>query len=396
MKTILLLGYDGYIGWALLQRLIKEGHKIVCVDDLHRRYNVDEMGSFSAVPIQSIEERDKWLKWQSTNVWTYHLDYVTDQKVFETLLFGNFNFDVVINLAHQPSGPFSQVSRDHAEYTLFNNYIGTNLILWLIKEYCPNAHYITIGSTGEYEHNLDIPIEEGYFTLPGASKESIFPRRTNSIYHASKIASTYLIDTLSRMWNIKCTDIQQAVVFGAYTDEIDKSKMYTRFDSDAAFGTVVNKFCLQSVLGQSLTIYGKGEHNRGFLTINDSIQALMIAINNDDINEFYGSDGFRPRVWNQLSFWLSINELAEKVKFIAKDSFGINVGVNHIDNPRHENTEKPKHYSYRTDVLKSYGYVESRTLDEEIEYVMNILLENKDNILELKCNAFNHIRFKGD
>jgi UDP-sulfoquinovose synthase len=72
--------------------------------------------------------------------------------------------------------------------------------------------------------------------------------------------------------------------------------MFTRFDSDSAFGTACNKFCLQAVLDQPLTVYGKGEHNRGFLTINDSIQALMIAIKNDNKKEFNVPNGFRPRV----------------------------------------------------------------------------------------------------
>jgi UDP-sulfoquinovose synthase len=72
--------------------------------------------------------------------------------------------------------------------------------------------------------------------------------------------------------------------------------MFTRFDTDAAFGTVCNKFCLQAVLNQPLSIYGEGEHNRGFLTINDSIQALMIAIRNDEKEDFIGPNGFRPRV----------------------------------------------------------------------------------------------------
>jgi hypothetical protein len=46
------------------------------------------------------------------------------------------------------------------------------------------------------------------------------------------------------------------------------------------------------------------------------------------------------------------------------------------------------------DILKSYGYKETRTLDEEIEYVMFTLFQNKANILELKQNALNNIKFK--
>jgi hypothetical protein len=46
------------------------------------------------------------------------------------------------------------------------------------------------------------------------------------------------------------------------------------------------------------------------------------------------------------------------------------------------------------DILKSYGYKETRTLDEEIEYVMDILIQNKSNLLKLKQNALINIKFK--
>jgi UDP-sulfoquinovose synthase len=74
----------------------------------------------------------------------------------------------------------------------------------------------------------------------------------------------------------------QSVVFGIYTDEIDQTKQSpSRFDSDEAFGTVINRFILQTVLDQPLTVYGYGEHQRGFLSLNDSVQALMIAVENE-------------------------------------------------------------------------------------------------------------------
>lgn len=390
-KKILLLGSDGYIGWALLQRLIEEEHEIHCVDNRFRDKTVRlEMESFSATPNPSISQKYIWLEGFKNVSW-YEFDCVKNISGLKQL-FKKEKFDTIVNLAHQPSGPYSQKSLETSKFTLCNNILGANQILWLMKEYCPNAHYITIGSTGEYSHNLDIPIEEGYFNIEGASDKSIFPRRTNSIYHASKIANTYITDTLSRMWGLKTTDIMQAVVFGAYTNEIEKSKMYTRLDTDAAFGTVCNKFMVQAILGMDLTVYGWGEHKRGFIALNDSIQALMIAINNDS-NKDFPSD-YSPRVWNQLSFWTSMNDLAYTVKRIAMKEFNINVGVEHIENPRHEITEAPKHYSYKTDILDSYGYKPTRTLEEELIYTMKILHTYRDRLEGLRNNFTNHIRFK--
>lgn len=390
-KKILLLGAGGYIGWALTQRLATLGHDVVCIDNGFREKVVRlEMESKSALPEIHPSKKLEWLCFYPNVSW-FEMDFLKEATAFKELFEDN-KFDTIVNLAHQPSGPYSQKSHCTSEFTLTNNILGTNRIFWLIKEHCPNAHYITIGSTGEYSHNLDVPIEEGYFTLDGATDKSIFPRRTNSLYHASKIANTYIVDTLSRMWSIKSTDIMQAVVFGAYTKEIDENGLYTRLDTDDAFGTVCNKFMVQAILGMDLTAYGQGEHKRGFIALNDSIQALMIAIENDKETDFY--EDFSPRVWNQLSFWISINELAEKVRNIASKEFNINVGIEHIDNPRHEITSAPSHYSYKTDILKSYGYKPTRTLEDELVYTMKKLYENRDNLHCIYNNFKNHIRFK--
>lgn len=376
-KKILLCGWDGYIGFPLLQRLLEKGYRnITPIDNESRRTNVKFMDSSSIIPIEYSENRIKKLnKIYDIKLKDYYAD-ISEDITFLEHLFKKNKFDIIINLAHQPSGPFSQIVNDFGNYTLTNNIIGTNNILWLIKEYCPEAHYITIGSTGEYSHTTDIPIEEGYFTLPGASEKSIFPRRTNSTYHVSKIANTYLTDTLCRMWKIKATDIQQAIVFGSFTPEIEKNKLNTRLDIDIAFGTVCNKFMSQAIYSNELTVYGKGEHNRGFITLNDSIQALMIAIENDNKKGF--NSDFSPRVWNQLSFWLSINELANIVKNISNKEFNKEVNIEHIINPRNEKTLKPKHYSYKTDILKNYGYSPSLTIEEELIYTMNKINDFKD------------------
>lgn len=390
-KTILLLGAEGYIGWALTQRLAILGHTVVCVDSGFRETIVSlEMESHSALEKTSLSKKLEWICFYPNVSW-FEMDFIKEPSAFKEL-FKEYTFDTIVNLAHQPSGPYSQKNHCTSEFTLTNNILGTNKVFWLIKEYCPKAHYITIGSTGEYSHNLDVPIEEGYFTLDGASDKSIFPRRTNSIYHASKIANTYIVDTLSRMWSIKSTDIMQAVVFGAYTDEIDQTRLYTRLDTDDAFGTVCNKFMVQAILGMDLTVYGYGEHKRGFIALNDSIQALMIAIENDKDKDFY--DDYSPRVWNQLSFWISINELADKVRQIALKEFNITVNISHIDNPRHEITTSPYHYSYKTDILESYGYKPSRTLDEELTYTMKLLFKNRESLQSLRKNFETHIEFK--
>jgi UDP-sulfoquinovose synthase len=357
-NCILVCGYDGYIGNALVQRLLNRGYKVIGLDDMSRRKNVYACGSDSLFPRPSKETTEEEFK-KFGDFTAYHFDVITKVKD----LLKVYKPFTVVNLAHLPSAPFSMKSKQHAEYTLQNNIIGTNEILWGIKEFVPEAHYVTIGSTGEYDHKIGIDIEEGYTTIESngrTSEEVIFPRRANSIYHASKIASTYLIDYCSRIWGLRSTDVQQAIVYGAYTDEIANGGIPSRFDIDESFGTVINRFIYQAYIGKPITVYGKGYHKRAFLSLNDSVQALEIAIENTPLPG-------KPRVWNQLTDWCSINDIAKIVSNIAKE-FDIDTKIVNIDSPRKEFTGD-HYYNFKTDILKSFGYKMTRSLENEIRYL---------------------------
>ena len=68
----------------------------------------------------------------------------------------------------------------------------------------------------------------------------------------------------------------------------------TRFDYDEYFGTVLNRFCVQAVIGHPLTVYGEGGQTRGFLNIRDTLQCVELAVDNPaELGEF--------RVFNQFT-----------------------------------------------------------------------------------------------
>lgn len=379
---IIVCGCDGYIGNALIQRLVKLGHSVIGIDNLSRRYLVEkEMNSFSATKMYSINAKAKKIGFKYINI-----DIALDNEQLDKII-EQFKPDAIYNLAHQPSGPFSMNNQDNANYSLMNNIINTNNILWSIKRHIPQCHYITIGSTGCYDHYNNIDIEEGYFEMEWKgrkSEEMIFPRRPTSIYHTSKVASTYLIDYLTKTWNLICTDVQQSVVFGLYTDETDESKYYSRFDSDESFGTVLNRFIVQALLKEPLTIYGEGRHQRGFLSLNDSVQALIIALNNPP-------ERGKVQDWNQLSEWHSMNDIAQMVKEVGNKKFNLDVKGINIDTPRNEYTGE-HYYHYVTEKLKNFGYKPTRTIKEEIEYCFNVLKDR--NLEKLKNVIMPKIIFK--
>jgi nucleoside-diphosphate-sugar epimerase len=210
-------------------------------------------------------------------------------------------------------------------------------------------------------------VEEGYIKIKHkgrTSKELIFPRCPTSIYHASKVASMYITEYLTRMWNLKTSEAEQAVVFGAFTKEIDETKIYSRLDTDGCFGTVLNRFIIQSLLNIPLTIFGEGNHKRGFIALQDSVNAIMLSIENPPENG-------KLRVFNQLSEHRSMNELAEMVKNTAQN-YGIDVRFNHIPSPRHEHTGD-HFYNIISEILPKLGYKPSRTIEQEIDYIFDVI-----------------------
>ena len=81
-----------------------------------------------------------------------------------------------------------------------------------------------------------------------------------------------------RMWNLRITDLMQGPVYGMETEDsgID-DRLRTIFNYDEIFGTIVNRFIVQAVVGYPITVYGKGGQTRGYLNINDTLQCVHMA-----------------------------------------------------------------------------------------------------------------------
>ncbi len=201
-----------------------------------------------------------------------------------------------MHLGEQPSAPYSMIDAKHATFTQVNNIVGTLNILHAICKIVPDCHLIKLGTMGEYgTPNIDIP--EGFFKIEYNGRKDVlpFPKQANSFYHWSKVHNSGNIMFASKVWGLRSTDIIQGIVYGTRTSEIDENeKLLTRFDFDGIFGTVINRYCAQAVLGNTLTPYGRGGKKRGFIALRDSIRCLTLAIDNPPKDGEY-------RVFNQFS-----------------------------------------------------------------------------------------------
>jgi UDP-sulfoquinovose synthase len=383
---VFIAGIDGYLGWALSQYLTRRGHEESGCDSFYRRRWVGEVGSQSATPIRPMEERlaafkenfGKELPFWWGDLQNYHL---------VLYLLDHFKPDAIVHLAEMPSAPFSMIDVNHAVLTQTNNIIGTLNLLYGMKNACPKAHLVKLGTMGEYgTPNIDIP--EGVFTIEyrGRTDTLPSPRQAGSWYHQTKVHDTNNIMFACKIWGLRSTDIMQGVVFGTRIDEMgNDERLLTRFDFDECFGTAINRYCAEAVIGHPLSPFGKGNQTRGFLPLRDSMQCLTLAITNPPREGEY-------RTFNQFEEIFSVNELAKKFKKVG-DEFGLNVEINNLENPR---IEKEEHY-YNPDHkhLLDLGYKPSHDVEQEMRIMIQDLIKYKDRIEEKREYLIPQIRWDG-
>ena len=160
--------------------------------------------------------------------------------------------------------------------------IGTLNLLFSMRDHVPDCHLVKLGTMGEYG-SPNIDIEEGYIEIEHKGRRDTlpFPKLPGSLYHCSKVHDSTNIHFACRIWGLRATDLNQGVVYGIETEETARDeRLITRFDYDEIFGTVLNRFCVQAVIGHPLTVYGAGGQTRGFLNIRDTLQCVELAVEN--------------------------------------------------------------------------------------------------------------------
>jgi len=328
---ILVLGGDGYLGWPTALHLSRRGHDVAVADNFCRRGYDFEMGVDSLVPIASLQRRVRvWEEVSSRRVEVFVGD-LTDAEFVRHMTAG-FAPEAVVHFAEQRSAPYSMIDRGHCVYTQVNNVVGTLNLLYAIAETDPAIHLVKLGTMGEYG-TPNIDIEEGFIEITHKGRTDLlpYPKSPGSFYHLSKVHDSHNIAFACRIWGLRSTDLNQGVVYGQETDETTMHpELATRFDYDAVFGTVLNRFCVQAVVGHPLTVYGKGGQTRGMLDIRDTLACVELALLNPPAGGEY-------RVFNQFTESFSVAQMAAMVK----DAYPGEVDIEHVVDPR---VEKEEHY----------------------------------------------------
>ncbi len=373
---VLICGMDGYLGWPLALRLIKrEGAEVIGLDNFSRREFVTKAGCDSAIPIVPMEKR---LEASKEIFGSAPLFYEGDLRDYELIagLLKEHQPDAIVHLGEMPSAPYSMASVEQAYFTQENNVLGTLNLLFAMRDECPKAHLVKLGTMGEYgTPNVDIP--EGFFEvgLNGRKDWLPFPRRPGSIYHLSKVHDSFNIMFACEVWELRSSDIMQGVVYGTRTDEtVPDPRLWTRFDIDGVFGTAINRFCAQAVIGLPLTPYGRGGQKRGFIALRDSLECMTIVLKNPPSEGEY-------RTFNQFDQVYNVNGLAELVASVAEEN-GLKPSIARIPNPRIESEDH--YYKPANEALRKLGFVPRYDIREETGTMIRDLVPHRSRISKLR------------
>jgi UDP-sulfoquinovose synthase len=362
---ILVLGGDGYLGWPTAMHLSAHGHEVAVADNyLRRRLCREEKVDF-LYEVPDLDERAAL--WQSVS--GHQIDvHIGDLSEWDFIakVFKKFGPQAVVHYAEQPAAPYSMLNRKAATLTLHNNLAVTANVIFAVRKFCPEAHIVKLGTMGEYG-TPNIDIEEGWLEVEhkGRQHKFLYPRQAGSLYHTTKIMDTDLLWFYVRTWGLRVTDLMQGPVYGLFTDEAQKDERLLPFFSyDEIFGTVLNRFVVQAVVGYPLTVYGEGGQTRGYLNIKDTLNCVRLSVENP-------AEPAELRIFNQFAETFSVNDLAVKVKE-AGSGLELKIEIQHVENPRLEAEEhyyNPMHTGLMNLGLQPH-LLSSDTLSRMLEFVL--------------------------
>lgn len=345
---IAILGGDGFCGWPASLHLSDAGHEITIVDNLSRRAIDKELGAESLTPIRSIEERiEAWKEVSGKEIDFKNFNVAEDYDELLDFL-KTWQPDAVVHFAEQRAAPYSMKNSRNKRYTVDNNTNATNNLLAAIVESDLDIHVVHLGTMGVYgygtagmkipEGYLDIKVEvdedgDGNQTEPHLIDQQIlYPTNPGSIYHMTKVLDQTLFAYYAKNDELRITDLHQGIIWGTHTPQTERDeRLINRFDYDGDYGTVLNRFLMQSAVNYPLTVHGTGGQTRAFIHIRDMVKCVEIAINNPP------AKGDRVKIFNQMTETHRVRDLANLIAEISGAT------VEMVPNPRKESAENELH-----------------------------------------------------
>ena len=375
---ILIIGADGYMGWPLACQLSAQDdvNSIVLLDNCITRDKVDLVGGNSITPILSFQERGTLLKghYPEKKI-TVIQDSILNEELVDELT--KQRFDVIYHLGHLRTAPYSMSSKHACIETVHNNEIGFLNLIWSLKDNSRDTLLVKLGSFGAYAPSgLEIPESDIYLNTNGskASEVSVpYPKFATDFYHITKANDSLFARAACKNWSMRIIDVMQSTVFGCYNHLTSRLGEHTRFDYDEIYGTVVNRFLIQGLLGLDLSVYGDGEHSSGIMVLEDATNVLS-ALRGEKLKQG------QYRVINNNPRSYKIIDLANSViSVLAEAGITAKISVNEFD-PRHEKTTDGKYFVTTADSQYFDKNFKETTIETEIQRSLEIVKDHLDRV----------------
>lgn len=249
---ILVTGGAGFLGSYVCERLVKEGHDVICLDNFFtgRKDNIRHL-----------------------------LDYNNFELIRHDITFPIYlEVDQIYNMACPASPVHYQYN---AVKTIKTNVLGAIHVLGLAKRV--KARVLQASTSEVYGDPTVHPQKETYWG-------NVNPIGIRSCYDEGKRVAETLFFDYHRMNNV---DIKVVRIFNTYGPRM--------LPDD---GRVVSNFIVQALKGEDITVFGDGNQTRSFCYVDDLIEGIIKFMNCED---FTGP----VNLGNPAEF--TIKELAEKV-----------------------------------------------------------------------------------
>ncbi len=349
MSKIIVLGGDGFCGWPTSLHLSKLGHDVTIVDNLSRRAIDNELEVRSLTPIRPIETRlEAWEEVTGNKIGFRNITVGEDYAALLRLI-KTEQPDTIIHFAEQRAAPYSMKSAEHKRYTVSNNLNATHDVCAAIVESGLDIHLVHLGTMGVYGYGTaGMHIPEGYLNVSveqngvTSEQEILYPANPGSIYHMTKTQDALFFQFYAKNDSLRITDLHQGIVWGTQTEETKlDERLINRFDYDGDYGTVLNRFLMQSAVNHPLTVHGTGGQTRAFINIQDTCHCLDIAVNNPP------ERGDRVHILNQMTETHKVIDLAKLISEMTGTELAL------VENPRKEAAENELHV--KNDKFLAYG-----------------------------------------
>ena len=230
---ILVTGAAGFIGYHLVESLLKDDHQIIGIDNFNNYYDVN----LKRARIDNIQNKKFSL---------FEIDLV-DQKSLISLFEKN-NFDVVVNLAAQAGVRYSLTNPE--------KYIESNIIGFTnILEACRHnkiANLVYASSSSVYGMNFDVPFDEDHSV-----------DHPVSLYAATKRSNELMAHTYSHLFDLPTTGLRFFTVYGPWGRPDMALFLFTKAILD----------------GEPIQVFNDGKMIRDFTYIDDVIIGIKAVIN---------------------------------------------------------------------------------------------------------------------